>query len=131
MSYCIGCRPRNKPCAFLKKSCSLLRKNEISYCYECPRFPCDRLSALDKRYTTKFRMSEIENLKRIREAGIGDFLKAEERKWRCPECGGVISCHNGLCFDCDLDRLKKRKKLYLWDKEPDCARTHDRRKKSV
>jgi PHP family Zn ribbon phosphoesterase len=81
-------------------------------------FPCDRLSGIDKRYRDNFRMSEIENLQRIRDDGIEAFLKAEEARWRCPKCGGVISCHNGLCFGCDLDRLRKKKRPYQWDKEP-------------
>jgi len=119
MMYCIGCRPRNKPCAFLKKKCSRLRNNEVKYCYECPTFPCESLSAIDKRYRTQFRMSEIENLHRIRDDGIESFLKAEEAKWKCPQCDGVVSCHNGLCFDCDLDRLRKKKRLYRWDSKPD------------
>lgn len=119
MMYCIGCRPRNKPCAFLKKNCDLLRKNEVKYCYECPTFPCKRLSAIDKRYRTQFRMSEIENLRHIKDKGIESFLKAEIAKWKCPQCGGVISCHNGLCFDCDLDRLRKKKRPYRWDSKPD------------
>lgn len=115
MAYCIGCRPRNKVYAFLKKRCSLLLKNEVKFCYECPTFPCDRLSAIDKRYRMQFRMSEIENLHRIRDEGIGSFLKSEEEKWRCTKCGGVMSCHNGLCFECDLDKLKKKKRPYRWD----------------
>lgn len=119
MMYCIGCRPRNKPCAFLKKSCGRLRKNEVKYCYECPTFPCDHLSAIDKRYRTQFRMSEIDNLHRIRDEGIESFLRKEEAEWRCPKCGGVISCHNGLCFECDLERLRKKKRPYKWDKAPD------------
>jgi hypothetical protein len=119
MMYCIGCRPRNKPCAFLKKDCSRLRKNEVKYCYECPTFPCERLSAIDKRYRTQFRMSEIENLHRIRDEGIESFLEAEETRWKCPECGGVVSCHNGICFDCGLEKLKRKKRLYRWDKKPE------------
>ena len=119
MSYCIGCTPRNKPCAFLKKRCSRLRKNVVKYCYECPTFPCDSLSALDKRYRTQFRMSEIDNLHHIMDEGIESFLKSEEAKWRCSNCGGVVSCHNGLCFDCDLDKLRKKKRLYQWDKVTD------------
>ena len=115
MMYCIGCRPRNKPCAFLKKRCDRLRNGNVNYCYECPTFPCDGLSAIDKRYRTQFRMSEIENLRLIRDEGIEAFLKAEERKWKCPKCGGVMSCHNGLCFSCDLDTLRKKKRLYRWD----------------
>ena len=119
MMYCIGCRPRNKPCAFLKKKCDLLRQNRIKYCYECPTFPCDSLSAIDKRYKAQFRMSEIDNLNRIRDQGIVSFLKAEEAKWRCSKCGGVVSCHNGLCFDCDLTTLKRKKRFYRWDDRPD------------
>ena len=115
MRYCEGCRTRKTPCAFLKKKCDLLLKNEVEYCHECRDFPCDPLSAIDKRYKTNFRMSEIENLQRIRDEGIEVFLKSERAKWKCPECGGLICCHNGICFDCGLDRLKGRKRLYRWD----------------
>jgi hypothetical protein len=114
MMYCIGCRPRDKPCAFLKKGCGLLRGGEIEYCFECEDFPCKRLSAIDERYRTNFRMSEIDNLEYIRKNGIEEFLKAEEYKWRCQGCGGVTSCHNGICFECDLDKLKRKKKMYRW-----------------
>jgi len=114
MPYCKGCRPRGKICAFLKKKCELLLNNKVRFCYECKNFPCDKLLHLDKRYRTYFRMSMVENLKTIKEEGIQEFLKMEEEKWKCPECGGVICCHNGICFNCSLDRLKKKKKLYRW-----------------
>lgn len=116
MRYCAGCRSRKSPCAFLKKKCDLLIEGEVEYCYECKDFPCDRLSSIDERYRKRFRMSEIENLTCIRERGINAFLRAERKKWRCPKCGGFISCHNGLCFDCDLDKLKSRKNKYTWDR---------------
>ena len=115
MRYCEGCRARKTPCAFLKKKCDLLLKNKVEYCHECQDFPCDPLSAIDKRYKANFRMSEIENLNRIRDEGIKAFLESEEAKWKCPECGGVISCHNGICFDCGLGKLKGKKRLYRWD----------------
>ena len=115
MMYCIGCRPRNKLCASLKKKCDLLQKKKIHFCYECPTFPCESLTAIDRRYRRQFRMSEIENLHNIRDKGLESFLGAEEAKWRCQKCGGVISCHNGLCFDCDLETLRKKKKPYRWD----------------
>ncbi|HIH02250.1 TPA: DUF3795 domain-containing protein [Thermoplasmata archaeon] len=114
LMYCIGCRPRDKNCAFLKRGCELLRKGKVEYCYECDDFPCDRLSAMDKRYREDFRMSEIENLEYIRDHGIEGFLRAEEYKWRCPRCGGVTSCHNGICFECGLEELRSKKKKYRW-----------------
>jgi hypothetical protein len=87
----------------------------VKYCYECPDFPCPRLKRLDKRYRTFYRMSMIENLEYIRANGIKKLLEREEAKWRCPECGGVICCHNGICFSCGLERLKTKKRRYRWE----------------
>lgn len=115
ISYCPGCRNKNK-CAFQKK-CDLLRNNTIKYCFECDDFPCESLQRLDKRYRTHYRMSMIDNLKFIKKEGVSKFLKNEKEKWRCTNCGELICCHNGLCFKCDLGRLKNRRteKLYRWE----------------
>jgi hypothetical protein len=115
MPYCKGCRPRDKKCAFLKKECELLLNNKVHFCYDCDIFPCERLIHLDKRYRTNFKMSMIENLEFIKKNGIQKFLEKEEDKWKCPRCGGIISCHNGICFDCGLDELKNKGKLYRWE----------------
>lgn len=115
MTYCAGCRPRGKMCAFLKKRCELLANEEVRYCFECDTFPCEDLKRLDRRYRAHYHMSFLRNLERIRDKGIDAFLAGEREKWKCPDCGGVICCHNGICFDCGLDRLKDRKKLYRWD----------------
>jgi len=60
-------------------------------------------------------MSMIENLEFIKKYGIGRFLEEEAVKWRCPECGGVICCHNGICFNCGLDKLRQKKQKYRWE----------------
>jgi hypothetical protein len=114
-TYCEGCRIRNKECAFLKKRCPLLLKNKIAYCYECPTFPCKHLQTIDKRYRGRYHMSMIENLKYIKANGISTFLKDQRKKWKCPTCDGNISCHNGLCFKCDLEKLKRKHLRYSWD----------------
>ena len=114
MAYCAGCRPRNKMCAFLKKGCRRLLEGQVQYCYECQGFPCANLLKIDTKYRANFRMSMIENLECIRENGVGRLLEREEEKWRCPQCGAVICCHNGICFSCGLDKLKSKKKLHRW-----------------
>ena len=114
-TYCAGCRPRGKNCAFMKKSCELLGEGKVKYCYECIDFPCRRLKVLDKRYRTNYHMSEIENLEYIKAHGMAAFLKREGEKWKCPECGGVICCHDGICFACGLEKLKNKKKKYRWE----------------
>ena len=108
-TYCAGCLPRGKNCTFMKKSCDLLGNGLVRFCLECRDFPCKRLKALDKRYRTSYRLSMIENLEKIKANGMEEFLDTETDKWRCPACGGNICCHNGLCYHCDLDRMRPRK----------------------
>ncbi|UCF11735.1 MAG: DUF3795 domain-containing protein [Thermoplasmatales archaeon] len=99
---CIGCRPRNNQCAFLKEDCKKLTNEEIKYCFECEDFPCENLKKLDKRYTTKYEMSMIENLKYIEKNGISKFIENEMERWKCPKCGGVICVHNRKCYNCGI-----------------------------
>jgi len=114
-TYCEGCLPCAKSCN-LKSECSLLRKGAVRFCFQCENYPCKRLKALDKRYRTKYHMSMLENLEFIKEHGVEKFLEKEESKWRCPKCGGVICCHNGLCLSCEVEKLKENKK-YRWGEE--------------
>jgi hypothetical protein len=115
-TYCTGCLPRGKNCAFMKKQCDRLGKGLVRFCYECTIYPCQRLKALDKRYRTKYHMSMIENLDFIKVHGIQSFLEKETIKWRCTNCGGVICCHNGVCFNCSLDKLERNKR-YRWGEQ--------------
>ena len=43
-------------------------------------------------------------------------VEKEDKKWKCPECGGRICCHNGLCLNCNMDLLLKNRK-YRWNEE--------------
>jgi hypothetical protein len=111
--YCPGCLPRGLNCTFMSQQCDLLGKGLVRFCYECGSFPCRRLKALDKRYSTKYHMNLIDNLEYIKKQGMVKFLEKEAEKWQCPECGEAICCHNGLCLNCNLDKLRQNKK-YRW-----------------
>jgi Protein of unknown function (DUF3795) len=115
--YCHGCRPRDKKCAFLKKRCSQLLTHEVNFCYECKDFPCENLKHIDMRYQKFYKMSFIENLLSIEKNGVDRFFSTQKKKWKCPTCDGFLCCHNGLCFHCDIDTLKKKKKKYRWEDE--------------
>ena len=117
MLYCTGCRSRDKQCAFLKKRCEILLNHKVTYCYECPTYPCDRLKQLDERYRTHFHISFLENLTFIKKNGIHKFLKKQNKEWKCQTCGEMICCHNGICFHCGLDSLKNKKNFYRWKDE--------------
>jgi hypothetical protein len=111
--YCPGCLPRGENCLFMKDQCDLVGKGLVQFCFECGKFPCARLKSLDKRYRTKYHMSMVANLEFILENGLESFLDKEKEKWNCPECGGTICCHNGLCLHCSVDTLRENKK-YRW-----------------
>ncbi|MDD4858985.1 MAG: DUF3795 domain-containing protein [Dehalococcoidales bacterium] len=96
---CTGCRPRRKKCAYLKGQCELIRNDRIKFCFECPTFPCAHLKGIDKRYIIGYNTSFIGNLLAIKEKGLAAFLKDEEQKWRCPDCGGTVSIHDCTCYE--------------------------------
>jgi len=114
MPYCIGCRSRKKNCAFLKKHCSKLLKEEGTFCFECTSYPCDHLITLDSRYKARYRMSMIENLNFIKTEGMEKFLEKQDELWKCQDCGALICCHNGICFNCGLEELRIKKEKYRW-----------------
>ena len=115
LPYCKGCRPRNKQCSFIKKKCAKLLNQKVASCSECEDFPCNNLNQLEKRYLTLYRVSVVDNLTLIKAHGLEMFLKNERKKWQCTDCGGVICCHNGICYSCGLEKLKKKKKVYRWE----------------
>lgn len=100
-SKCAGCRPRNKQCAFLKKHCPLLPDNKVDFCFECPDFPCERLTHLEERYKIRgFPTSFIANNKRLKEVGPEKLRKELDKRFACPDCGGPTSIHDRICYVC-------------------------------
>src|SRR5512140_3537381 len=85
-NVCPGCRANgaDKPVTRIQrkmKASGKARGNDAKFCCQCEEIPCDRLALQDKRYRTRYRMSPIEELQRLKEAGVRRFL-AEKRK-RC------------------------------------------------
>ncbi|HTY81286.1 MAG TPA: DUF3795 domain-containing protein [Dehalococcoidales bacterium] len=115
--YCAGCKAKQgKECVFTK-NCQALREGSVKYCSECGGFPCTRLQQLDKRYRSYYHMSMIENLHHMKMHGMQGLLEREEKKWRCPKCGGTICCHNGICYTCGVEELRAVEKVQQWNKE--------------
>ena len=106
---CGGCFTQddpNKPkscrsCAIV--NCTWLVDTEYGYCYECKKYPCTRLTKLDKRYRTKYGMSMIDNLNFIKENGMDKFLDNEQSRWTCKECNSGVSVHRDYCLNCKTE----------------------------
>jgi hypothetical protein len=44
----------------------------------------------------------IENLKELKDKGMKKFLEIQESRYKCSNCGDVISVHNRKCYVCGL-----------------------------
>lgn len=98
---CLGCRIQDKNCAGIKRDCALIRKKQITYCFECEDFPCANLVKLNQRHVRDDKVSPIENLQRMKEIGVEQWLREQEDAWRCPNCGGILCLIDDReCYDC-------------------------------
>ncbi len=101
---CLGCngsddeKPRYCVTCSLKV-CNEASKTDPSLC-SCDKLPCKRLRQLDKRYTSRYGMSMLENLKMIKEQGMKKFLESQRKKWTCKKCGESLSVHKDKCLNC-------------------------------
>jgi hypothetical protein len=102
---CPGCRnddcgkPKTRMTCHLK-NCRKFERKEIKFCFSCEEFPCAHLEHLDKRYRSKYGMSMIENLLNIKRLGIRKFVKSQNEKWRCRQCGVMLCVHKPQCLSC-------------------------------
>ncbi|MFH1435058.1 MAG: hypothetical protein ABIJ56_05000 [Pseudomonadota bacterium] len=58
------------------------------------------MKQLDKRYSTKYGMSMLENLGIIKKSGIRHFVKLEKQRRACAKCGEIICVHDAGCVHC-------------------------------
>lgn len=92
--YCISC---------IIKNCEFFQNGKSKFCFDCNRYPCRRLKQLDKRYRTKYGMSMVNNLNYIKKNGVRKFVEEEKIKWKCNECGSVLSVHRNFCLNCNTE----------------------------
>ncbi len=83
---CEGCRGSiemhwSLDCRML--SCA--RSKGVNYCFECDDFSCEILNAFASDGVSHHRRT-VENLKRMKEMGIEEWIAEQERKGKCTFC---------------------------------------------
>jgi hypothetical protein len=98
---CRGCADAEQNLPKSRENCRMRLCTERTgrFCYDCAGFPCDRLKHLDRRYRTRYGMSEIENLECIRDHGIERFLENERARWVSDR--GVLCVHDRRYYSSD------------------------------
>lgn len=87
------------------RNCNYLKETTSGFCYECEKYPCQRLKQLDKRYRTRYGMSMIDNLNSIKSHGLEWFAESEDIRWTCKKCGATICVHRENCLKCGKQRI--------------------------
>jgi len=104
---CVGCNGTGgykyeycQKCAIVH--CEKRKTLPDMYCDTCPDYPCADVLEKQTRYTTAYPMYEspADNLAFLRANGMDALMQRETEYWSCPDCGGIISVHNGICEKC-------------------------------
>ena len=72
----------------------------LSYCFECPDYPCKLIKNLEKSYNKRYQASLMENSEFVRQHRLERFMEQQKGKYTCPKCGGIISIHDRECSEC-------------------------------
>lgn len=86
--YCLDCKI---------KSCA--ESKNLDYCFQCPDYPCRTLKRFkNDRYA--HHSIVFHNLNFIRENGIDAWIRNQETRWSCSECGMRFSWYDTKCSSC-------------------------------
>ena len=83
---CEGCRgPIELHWSSDCKMLSCARSKDVDYCFVCDGFPCVILNAFASDGVSHHKRT-VQNLKRIKEMGIEEWISEQEKKGKCVLC---------------------------------------------
>jgi predicted amidophosphoribosyltransferase len=91
---CTDCRHGFRRCAEEKK---------VTWCFQCPDFPCKRLEDFSKIHVVNgiwHHKRIIENLQFMKDRGIDEWVKQQEKEGACPSCGKMLYWYSLKCPRC-------------------------------
>jgi hypothetical protein len=107
---CDGCLSGGKLAAHCQR-CNIrlcaLNKQDDSRCTDCEELPCYRITNLINMGRYLHRKEYLPNLEKMREMGVQEWVKKEEERWRCPQCGLPMSWYDAECAGCGEPRSER------------------------
>ena len=84
-----------------------LNTQNNSRCSDCPDLPCSRMTNLINMGGYLHRKEYLPNLEKMRDMGVDQWIKYEEKRWLCPNCNFPISWYDPKCPACGQQRSKQ------------------------
>ena len=100
---CPGCRARvSEPDKYIRKCVmrACTAEQGLSLCAECGRFPCARVKSFEKRYLSGYGVSPARDGAFAVKNGAEALFERQLKTYTCPDCGGLIDLHYGVCSEC-------------------------------
>jgi hypothetical protein len=103
--HCEGCVSDNtflrcKVCGF--RDCA--KQKGLAYCFECVFQPCTKIFDLAMNCSRKYSMPHlvlcIGNLNTLRQEGVHEWLRKQEIRWSCTNCGKRLTWYSQSCPQC-------------------------------
>jgi len=85
-------------------------KADVTRCSDCPEFPCSLVTDFDSD-GVRHHAEVIENLQKIQQVGAGTWLREQQERWSCPQCGTAMDWYARTCFKCETEQPYRLPKL--------------------
>jgi hypothetical protein len=109
---CDGCLSGGQIAYHCQNFCDMRKcvanKQNVTRGSDCEELPCYRITNLinmDGGYL--HRKEYLPNLEKIRELGVQEWVKYEEERWRCPQCGLPMRWYDAECVGCGEPRSER------------------------
>ena len=107
---CDGCLSGGKLAPHCQK-CNIrlcaLDKQTDGRCTDCEELPCRQVTNLINMGGYLHRTEYLPNLNKMKEMGVQEWIKNEEKRWMCPKCGLPMSWYDAEYIGCGEPRSKK------------------------
>ncbi len=74
-------------------------KAGVTRCADCPDFPCERIIAFNND-GVRHHAEVLANIRRQQKIGIKAWLKEQEERWCCANCGAPVEWYARPCPKC-------------------------------
>jgi hypothetical protein len=99
---CEGCLGGGKLAPYCL-NCQILHcannREGVTRCADCPDFPCDLVTSF-KNDGIRHHAEVFDSIRDQQKIGVPAWLKKQEERWRCPQCGTPSSWYARVCDKC-------------------------------
>lgn len=84
-----------------------LQSKKLNFCYECDVYPnCQKFRRVAD-FSSERDENLVDNLDKIRQGKVEEWLKEEDKKWKCDKCHRPVSMYLEECHWCGA-KINKR-----------------------